>query len=154
MGIEAASASKFMSGAFSSFTEKGDPDKMIPFSAGSKVISLLNGSISQNTLASRTTLAINWVYCEPKSRIMIFSVISGKGNLIAENGGGMKRMWDAGYGIQETGCGMQDAGYGIRDTGYRMQDTGYRMLDSGWSIVNKFIVTGESFHYKRFAVAE
>ena len=63
------------------FTEKGEPDNMIPFNP-LKSISLLQGIISQYTLASLTARAINWVYCEPKSKMIICSIIRIKGTAL------------------------------------------------------------------------
>ena len=60
-------------GAYLSLTEDGLPDRTTPLTRSSKTGILLNGWISQYTLSSLILLAINWVYCDPKSKIKIFS---------------------------------------------------------------------------------
>ena len=60
-------------GAFSSLTEEGLPERMIPFTVWSALFSELKGHISQYTLSSLTLRAMSWVYWDPKSKIMIFS---------------------------------------------------------------------------------
>ena len=66
---------KFKDGAFSSFTLKGEPLRIIPFSVSSISKLLWYGIISQYTFASRTARAMSCVYWLPKSRMRIFSVI-------------------------------------------------------------------------------
>src|SRR4028118_1489175 len=78
MGTCSENDLRFTTGALASLTEKGDPERMMPFRPGSNSKPLEKGRISQKTLASRTALAISWVYCDPKSRIRIFSIMRAK----------------------------------------------------------------------------
>src|SRR5947207_12046970 len=60
-------------GAPVSDTLFGPPERMIPTGFFSLIFSsgVLNGTISEYTDSSRRRRAINWVYCEPKSRTRI-----------------------------------------------------------------------------------
>src|SRR5688572_25840617 len=48
---------------------------MRPFAPNARIFSsgIVHGWISQYTFSSRTRRAMSWVYCDPKSRIRIFS---------------------------------------------------------------------------------
>src|SRR5687767_13851951 len=76
----------FTSGAETSLTEKGDPERITPFIVLSKLIFLEYGMISQYTLASLTARAMSCVYCEPKSRMIIFSVMRCEDNKTGKDG--------------------------------------------------------------------
>src|ERR1035437_3491321 len=84
------SAKIFLSdnGAFFAYTLDGPPDKMIPLGA-SAAISTAGVSwhrMTEYTLHSRMRRAITWVYCEPKSRMTICSVIFQRHPLCLPNG--------------------------------------------------------------------
>src|ERR1017187_10943031 len=85
------SAKTFLSnnGAFFAYTLDGPPDKMMPLGA-SAAISTAGVSwhrMTEYTLHSRMRRAITWVYCEPKSKMTICSMIdSNKNELFARRG--------------------------------------------------------------------
>ena len=70
-----SNTASLMRGLFSACTLSGPPDKIMPFAPKSVMrwVSISYGNISQNTPESRTRRAINWLYCEPKSRIKMRS---------------------------------------------------------------------------------
>src|SRR5918994_3561090 len=67
-------------GAAASVVEAGPPDRMIALGATPRIAasSAVHGRISEYTPASRTRLAISWVYWEPKSRIRTRSITDMK----------------------------------------------------------------------------
>src|SRR6516162_6796484 len=60
-------------GAFSSYTELGPPDKIIPAGSSLRISSseVVHGKIAENTPCSLTRRAISCVYCPPKSSTTI-----------------------------------------------------------------------------------
>src|SRR5687767_9270093 len=74
-------------GPFTSVTDSGPPDRMMPLAPKSRTSAsvMSHGRISQYTPLSRTRRAISWVYCAPKSRIrMRCAWMSERGKVSAD----------------------------------------------------------------------
>ena len=68
-------------GAPASDTLLGPPDRMMPAGWRARIVSagVSGGQISEYTDSSRSRRAINWVYCDPKSRtMMVWWVTEGR----------------------------------------------------------------------------
>src|SRR5262245_17987005 len=67
-----------MNGAFSSYTDRGPPERMNPFGLIERIgfLGVSHGNSSQYTCTSRTRRAINCAYCEPKSMMAIESIVT------------------------------------------------------------------------------
>src|ERR1700690_1688902 len=110
------SAKTFLSnnGAFFAYTLYGPPDKMMPLGARAAISTagVSWARMTEYTLHSRMRRAITWVYCDPKSKMTICSMIdSNKNELFARRGKlwrdkkqSASRFWPAGLGnIRECG---------------------------------------------------
>ena len=68
-GTPASYSAASIDGAWSTWTDAGPPERMIPFGRRASISSngIVRGTISEYTCASRTRRAISCAYCAPKS---------------------------------------------------------------------------------------